>query len=138
MRVERDIVSNYIKTTSIPWMYGHPTYSELWRTVFEMWTNMIQKQILTICIPKPLRLPSFWCNNHFLNIDDGTDSVLGTRKIKQDAIFVLYLLAVTLVMLRAADFQPGAQHGPHRKARGVMHFGIPPSKWDVFCQRVYI
>lgn len=69
---------------------------------------MIQKQILTVYIPKPLRLPSFLCNNHFLSIDDGTDSVLGTRKIKQDAIFVLYLLAVTLVMLRSADFQPGA------------------------------
>lgn len=57
------------------------------------------KNILTLYIPKPFCLPSFLCNNHFLSIDDRTDSVLVTRKIKGDVIFVLYLLAVVVVVI---------------------------------------
>lgn len=51
---------------------------------------MIQNQNLTLHLPKSF--PSLLYNNHVLSPDDGTGSVLGTRKIKEDTICVLYLL----------------------------------------------
>ena len=45
---------------------------------------MIQKQSLTLYIPKSLSFPSLLYNNHMLSTDDGTGSVVGTRKIKED------------------------------------------------------
>ena len=51
---------------------------------------MIQNQNLTLHLPKSF--PSLLYNNHVLSPDDGTGSVLGTRKIKKDTICVLYLL----------------------------------------------
>ena len=87
---------------------------------------MIQKQSLTLCIPKSLSLPSLLYNNHLLSTDDETISVTGTRRIKEDTIFVLYLLTITVVIFRAVDFHPGSLHSPHRKARKVMHFILLP------------
>lgn len=36
LRVKRDTVNNYTETVGINWMYSHPNYKELWRTVLEM------------------------------------------------------------------------------------------------------
>ena len=50
------------------------------------------------------KLTFFLCSTQLLSTDNGIDSVVSNRKIKEDAIFVLYLLAEAVIILEQQVF----------------------------------
>lgn len=53
-------VNYYTETKGLNWMYGYSGFPEPWKTVLEMWTEMIKSQRLTLYIPENLSYALFY------------------------------------------------------------------------------